>query len=109
MENATDLRATLRSEIKLRERLNDLAPFGAAGQAILLDLALCRIEGRRACITDACIAAFGRPHTSGLRYVTQLQQAGLITRTDDWNDRRLGVLSITEEGFARVAAVFQPA
>jgi hypothetical protein len=103
-------RATLRAEIAQRQRMNDLLPFGAAGQAIMLDLALARVEGRRSIAKDACIAAFGKSgHASAFRYIALLEEAGLITRGEDWNDRRLHVLRITDEGFARVAAALAPA
>lgn len=104
----TDLHSALRAEIALRHRADDLLPFGAVGHAIMLELALCRIEGRRACMKDACIAAFGRPHTTAIAYVRLLTQAGLVCRSDCRGDRRLGVLHITDEGFALVAAVLAP-
>jgi hypothetical protein len=102
------LRSAIRDELRLRAKLAEALPFGEPGQRMLMDLALCRVEGRRCQITAACIAS-GRPATTGLRYVGLLIELGLARREIDPLDTRRGWISITDEGFDRVSSLFIPA
>ena len=97
----TDLRASLRAEIVLRERMASAIPLSATAHEILLQVALARVEGRRVSIVGAA-----GPSSTALRHVALLVEAGLIEREPSRADRRSVWLSITDEGFARVAALF---
>ncbi len=107
----TTLRSALRAEIALRQRRAaqfERGLFGEPAWDILLDLALARIEYRRPYITSVC-AASGAPQTTALNHIGVLIEAGLAYREPDHSDGRRHWLRITDEGFARVAAVFEPA
>lgn len=100
-----DLRAALRSEIVLRDRMNELLPFGAPGQALMLELALARLDLRKVCVTEACRAS-GAPQTTALRNLDLLEKAGLLTRIGERRGSSLIWVRITDEGMARVSALF---
>lgn len=104
-----DLRSTLRDELRLRAKLMEvLPPMEAGAQTLLFVLALARIEGRRVGICEAYREG-GLSSTSGLRHIGRLLDVRLIRRESDPNDGRRGWLFITDDGFARIEAVFAPA
>lgn len=67
---------------------------------ILLTLAA---EGR--CSVKSAALASGASATSGLRYIADLERAGLIERVPHPHDRRSSVLSITPSGISFVEAM----
>lgn len=82
-----------------------LAPFGLQGAEphwdVLLLLFIYQAEERPASVSAMCSAADG-PHTTALRHLVRMTEAGLIRRTPDPRDRRRTYLSLTEVGEATV-------
>lgn len=101
----TDLRSALRAEIALRDRMAFAIPLPAAAHEILLQVALAHVEGRWVSIAGA---SGGIPSATALRHVRLLVEAGLIRREPARNDYRSVWLLITDEGFARIEALFAP-
>lgn len=99
------LAADIRAALALRDRLAAEFPFGEPARNILLDLALCRLEERRVSVTSACIAS-GAPWTTALRYIDQLVASGLVHREPHPDDARSFLMTIADEPFARIAALF---
>lgn len=71
--------------------------FGEPGWDILLDLFISRINGKRISITSAC-AASDCPPTTALRWVTVLEDDGLVNRIDDSSDRRRSWVAMSDKG-----------
>ena len=71
--------------------------FEEPGWDMLLDLFIALHEGRRVCVSDACIAACV-PHSTALRYVSVLERHGLVKRVRDPGDRRRMFLELTSAG-----------
>jgi hypothetical protein len=71
------------------------------GWDMLLDLFIATEDGKQVSVTSACIGACLAP-TTGLRWIRQLTDAGLITRTDDPSDGRKGMLGVTAEARAGI-------
>lgn len=64
---------------------------------ILLDLFINENAARKVSVSDAAFA--GRcPATTGLRWVTALEEAGLIEKVNDARDHRRIFLSLTSQG-----------
>lgn len=104
-----DLRTAIRDEIALRQRRVDHLDgclFREPAWDMLLYMALCHIEGRKVATTDAYMVGTGQASGTGARYVGLLTEAGLICRESDPADRRRVWLRLTDDGFAKVAAVF---
>lgn len=68
--------------------------FEEPGWDMLLDLFIASHEGRRVCVSNACIAACV-PHSTAMRYVSVLERHGLIERIQDPTDRRRMFLELT--------------
>ena len=77
----------------------DPALFGEPAWDILLDLAMHEGQGRQVSITGACIGS-GVPLTTALRWITVLDQKGLIARLPDPLDQRRTFVSLTGLGRA---------
>lgn len=71
--------------------------FGEIAWDMLLDLFVYAMEGKRVSTTSLCIAAEAPP-TTGLRWITMLEEKGLAERSGSDSDARLTYVSITEEG-----------
>jgi len=98
----------IREQIALRSHRAhhfDPALFGEPAWALLLDLALARIEGRQTSVTSACIAS-AAPATTALRYIGGMVDAGLLVRMPHPDDRRSVLVCISDDAFARIAAAF---
>lgn len=93
----------LYEERRRRDRM--LEPFGLPGAGphwdVLLLLFIYQAEGRPASVSAMCSAADG-PHTTALRHLVRMTEAGLIHRTPDPGDRRRTYLNLTEVGDATV-------
>lgn len=73
---------------------------------MLLDLTAARGEDKRVSVTSLCIAA-GVPPTTALRWIGQMQHAGLFERVEDTADRRRAFIALTQvaaDGMARYFA-----
>jgi hypothetical protein len=92
-----------RGEIFETQRL-----FGEPAWDILLDLFVAAKEGRRVSVTSACIGA-AVPSTTGLRWLTILEQEGLILRETDPRDARRTYVRISARGYAGMVEFFASA
>jgi hypothetical protein len=71
--------------------------FGEPAWDILLDLFVQTGVGKRISVTAACIGS-GAPSATAIRYITLLQDEGLIERQGDPSDGRRSWLSFTSHG-----------
>ena len=69
---------------------------------LLLDLALARIEGRRICVTSACIASGVAP-TTALRWIGEMVKRGVLVREADEQDGRRAWVRISDSAFNTLA------
>jgi hypothetical protein len=79
--------------------------YGEPAWDMLLDLYLRQKAGTRSSVTSACIGSRA-PHTTALRYVSALCDAGWLERVIDETDRRRNWLSLSPEGEARLDRYF---
>jgi FixJ family two-component response regulator len=86
------IRDQLRREAKRRE-IGGGELFGDPTWAMLLDLLLARMEGRRISVSSACIAS-GAPMSTALRLVRRLVGEDVLCRLPDEHDRRRHFLVI---------------
>lgn len=86
------IREQLRREAKRRE-IGGGELFGDPTWAMLLDLLLAKIEGRRISVSSACIAS-GAPMSTALRLVRRLVGEEVLCRIPDEHDRRRHFLII---------------
>lgn len=81
--------------------------FGIEGFAvspawdIMLDLYQAKILGKRISVTSACIGG-ACPPTTGLRWLQALENSHLIDRVPDPEDKRRGVVQLTDGGKVKV-------
>lgn len=90
--------ATLRSIIRarrLRERFFPGDLFADPAWDMMLDLMAARLEGRRVAVSSLCIAA-AVPPTTALRWIKNLNDAGLFHRTADPQDGRRVHVELTD-------------
>jgi hypothetical protein len=72
---------------------------------MLLDLCAARAERKQVSVTSLCIAA-GVPPTTALRWIGQMQQAGLFERLEDQADRRRAFIGLTRKAADGMARYF---
>lgn len=72
---------------------------------MLLDLTAARAEHERVSVTSLCIAS-GVPATTALRWINQLEEAGLVERVADDIDRRRAFVALTDKAADAMAAYF---
>lgn len=72
---------------------------------MLLDLTAARAEHERVSVTSLCIAS-GVPATTALRWIAQLEEAGLVERVADDIDRRRAFVALTDKAADAMAAYF---
>jgi FixJ family two-component response regulator len=89
------IRDQLRREAKRRE-IGGGDLFGDPTWAMLLDLLLAKIEGRRISVSSACIAS-GAPMSTALRLVRRLVGEEVLCRLPDEHDRRRHFLVINSK------------
>jgi hypothetical protein len=97
---ATRTRCYLRAR-RLRECLFPGGIFADPAWDMLLDLFACHLEGETVCVSDACVAA-GVPTTTALRWVSRLEEAGLIERRPDTADCRRIIVELKETAIWRL-------
>lgn len=78
---------------------------GEAAWNMLLDLAAAQIEGKRIAVTSACIAS-GVPPTTALRWITVLEDDGMILKENDFSDKRRTFLRISDHGMALINSYY---
>ncbi|MFN3553523.1 MAG: MarR family transcriptional regulator [Novosphingobium meiothermophilum] len=98
-------RATYRDRRKRGEIFNDPALFGEPAWDILLDLFIAAKERKRLPVTSACIGA-AVPATTALRWLTVLEDKGLIVRENDNADARRVFVRLSSEGYEKMVTYF---
>lgn len=96
--------------IVLRARRRREALFGAGifadpGWDLLLHLYARELSGKRSTIGVLCDAA-AVPRTTGLRWIGELEHAGLINRLADSSDRRRAMVKLSRRGSQAMAEYF---
>jgi DNA-binding MarR family transcriptional regulator len=77
------------------------ALFGEPAWDILLNLYIAHCEDRPVSRVKASTPA-GISQSTGLRMLTDLEEKGLIVRTDDLNDRRRSFITLSEAAIAAI-------
>lgn len=68
---------------------------------ILLDLFIHRVEKKHISVTSACIASQAPP-TTALRYINELVERNIISRSYSKSDRRISYLELSVTGYLMV-------
>jgi len=90
---------------QLRARFFDGELFADPAWDMLLDLTAARVEHTRVSVTSLCIAS-GVPPTTALRWISQMTEAGLLTRVEDETDRRRAFIALTDRAMDAMARYF---
>jgi hypothetical protein len=89
----------------LRARFFEPGLFADPAWDMLLDLAAAHGEAKRVSVTSLCIAS-GVPPTTALRWIGQLDAAGLIERAADDSDRRRAFIALSDKAIEAMARYF---
>jgi hypothetical protein len=104
-----ELSRTVYLERRRRNRVfEDHELFGEPAWDILLDLFTAAKERKRVSVTSACIAA-DVPTSTALRWLTVLEQKGLVIRESDSSDARRIFVRLSAEGYAKMVGFFAEA
>lgn len=76
--------------------------FGEPAWDMLLDLFIHQVRRKRVQVTSACMAS-GVPATTALRWITVLEQEGLVQRVPGVQDKRIQFVELTQAGHLAVA------
>ena len=87
------------------EIFSDPTLFGEPAWDIMLDLFIAAKERKRLPVTSACIGA-AVPVTTALRWLTVLEDKGLIVRENDTADARRVFVRLSAEGYEKMIAYF---
>ena len=98
-------RSAYRERRRRGEIFADPALFGEPAWDMLLDLFIAAKERKRLPVTSACIGA-AVPATTALRWLTVLEEKGLIMRENDANDARRVFVRLSTEGYEKMVAYF---
>ena len=90
---------------QLRARFFDGELFADPAWDMLLDLTAARAEYARVSVTSLCLAS-GVPPTTALRWIGQLNEAGLLERVDDETDRRRVFIALSDHAADAMARYF---
>ncbi|MCL6250699.1 winged helix DNA-binding protein [Altererythrobacter sp. KTW20L] len=102
--NALNLAMTARVIYQQRRKRHDFLPAQFLGEPawdILLELFMQFAGGAKVSTTSLCIAA-DVPASTALRYIAQLEQAGLVKRESSAFDKRVTFVSLTDQGVLAV-------
>jgi hypothetical protein len=87
---------------RARERILPPEVFAEPAWDILLDLFVARSEHRFVSVSGACIAS-AVPPTTALRWITKLEELGLVQRIADDLDRRRIWLKLDDTAASKIA------
>ena len=104
LPDAARIRQLIRHR-QARARYFDGELFADPAWDILLDLTAARLEGVQVSVSSLCIAA-SVPATTGLRWITQMVDAGLLRRVQDKEDRRRAFIELTDDTAQAMARYF---
>lgn len=68
---------------------------------MLLDLFIRHVDGKRTCVSSACIGSCVPP-TTALRYLTMLENGGMIAREPAPDDGRRVFITLTDDTFIKM-------
>jgi DNA-binding MarR family transcriptional regulator len=100
-----EVRKVIRAR-RARERFFDASLFGEPAWDILLELFASGLSNQRVPVTRLCNAA-SVPASTALRWITNLEDCGMIKRHDDPLDRRRSFLSLSLEANLAMASLFK--
>lgn len=98
-------RSTYQERRRRGEIFNDPTLFGEPAWDILLDLFIAAKERKRLPVTSACIGA-AVPATTALRWLTVLEDKGLILRENDTADARRVFVRLSTDGYEKMITYF---
>jgi DNA-binding MarR family transcriptional regulator len=75
---------------------------------MLLELYAVQLEGKRAAVSDLCKVS-AVPYTTALRWIGRLEDAGLVVRTADGEDKRRIWVALSPTGDKRMKQYFRNA
>ena len=90
---------------RARARFFDGDLFADPAWDMLLDLTAARAEHARVSVTSLCIAS-GVPPTTALRWIGQMEKAGLFERVEDDTDRRRAFIQLSDRAADAMARYF---
>jgi predicted transcriptional regulator len=91
---------------KIRDRYFDPTLFADPAWDMLLDLFRAQLDQHRVSVTSLCIAS-NVPATTALRWIQNLNDAGLLTRVDDPTDGRRHFIELSATGRSAMAGYFR--
>lgn len=91
---------------QLRARYLPGELFADPAWDMLLDLTAATAERTRISVTSLCLAS-GVPPTTALRWISLMEEAGLVHRECDETDRRRAFIVLNESSIASIARYFQ--
>jgi hypothetical protein len=98
-------RSSYRDRRRRSAIFNDASLFGEPAWDILLDLFIAAKERKRLPVTSACIGA-AVPATTALRWLTVLEDKGLVLRENDASDARRVFVRLSADGYEKMVAYF---
>lgn len=87
------------------EIFRNSALFGEPAWDMLLDFYIAELKGKALSVTDACIGS-AVPATTALRWISILQESGLVAREEDPKDARRVYLHLTQHGSTLMQTYF---
>ena len=90
---------------RLRTRNFDESLFRDPAWDILLDLTIAAMDGHSISTSSVCRSACV-PQSTGLRWISVLEQQGLVVRYEDEHDRRMHWIKLSETGKAAMVRYF---
>lgn len=98
-------RSSYRERRRRSEIFADQTLFGEPAWDIMLDLFIAAKERKRLPVTSACIGA-AVPVTTALRWLTVLEDKGLIVRENDAADARRVFVRLSADGYEKMITYF---
>lgn len=91
---------------KRNEIFGDDTLFGEPAWDIILDLLAKELEGKKSSVKSVCVGSCV-PHTTALRWISILEQKGLIVREDDADDLRRTFIRLTPDGLTKATMALE--